>query len=55
MDWFAVISNGVYPNPSHTNYIERCGFAVSNGLLGWLSRIVQIKGLSRQRMSNRMN
>lgn len=55
MDWFAIVSNGVYANPSHTTNIERYGFAVSNGLIGWLSRILRPRGLNRMGFSTRMD
>ncbi len=54
MDWFAIVSNGVYPGPTHTLQ-EMSISAVSNGLLILAAWTAIRRGLNRMGFSTRMD
>jgi len=40
LDYLAIASRGVYPDPSSTTTKERAGFAVTAGLLGTIAEAI---------------
>jgi len=42
LDYLAIASRGVYPDPSSTTTTERAGFAVTAGLLGTMAVAVAL-------------